>query len=127
MATKKVGKAAALAVRKSSALPVAEKPFPKPGDVVWIDEWKGVIGIFQSYDKNTRTLYLSWDTPSSSLWQTEEQPFSPVEESDIQVLSPREVLSKMSQLVKARDLAMKGTIVEKVAKTLDFRPLMNWY
>ncbi len=75
---------------------------PKKGDVVWMEQWGGVIGIFEAY--NGFTLTLSW--PKDLTWrfvgQENVRTFSPVESSGFVVLSPKDVLEKMAGIVAKR-------------------------
>lgn len=95
-------------------MPEDAKPTPKVGDVVWIDEWKGIIGVFEGYDESTKTLHLSWKGCKNAFWPHDEQSFSPVELEDLQILSPAEILARVAWLVKERDATIKNRLNDKI-------------
>ena len=73
---------------------------PKKGDIVFIPGWGGIIGEVVDYDFSGKTLRLTW--PNDLFWPNTTQPFYPVKPEVIEVLSPKEVLEKMSLLLKKR-------------------------
>ena len=89
-----------------------EKKLPNVGDIVWLDGWGGVIGLFERYDVHSKMLMLSWPREGtfSGIWPGEKKGFSPVELERIKVLSPREILARVDFLVKRRDVKIQGKL-----------------
>lgn len=90
---------------------------PKPGDVVWIDGWGGVVGVFVKQEGNVLTL--KW--PTDSFWgPSRTQTFDPVASEDVEVLNPERILYKMSLLFeKLREemvLKLQDVVSEKTPK-----------
>ena len=99
-----------------------EKKIPEVGDIVWIDGWGGVIGLFERYDTHGKMLMLSWPREEmfSGIWPGEKKGFSPVELKEIKILSPREVLAKIDLLVKLRDRKIQDKISEEAKRVFNF-------
>lgn len=95
-----------------------EKKFPEVGDVVWINGWGGVIGLFERYDTHGKMLMLSWPRESmlGGIWPRENHGFSPVRLGEIKVLSPREIMSKVDLLVKRRDDRIRLKLADEARK-----------
>ena len=92
---------------------------PKPGDVVWIDGWGGVMGVFVKQESNRLTL--EW--PTDEFWGPSRiQTFDPVAPEDVEVLNPERILYKMSLLFeKLREetvLKLQDVINKKTPKRL---------
>ena len=113
MATKKVGKAAALATRKSAVSAIRRKP--EYGDVVWVERL-GVLGLFEWYLPSSKTLKLDWTTKHIPIiWPNRGHEFSPVEKQEIRILYPYEILEKVELLMQLRDEKMKKAFAVAVA------------
>lgn len=97
----------------------------KKGAVVSIPGWGGIVGIYQTYDPKTRTLYLVW--PDKNFWPNEEQSFSPVQRVDISVLSSAEVLAMMSKMYSEKLIELKSIAISKVSEPFNSssRQLLN--
>ena len=71
---------------------------PKKGDVVWLDGWGGIIGIFDRYDSKKQILYLSF--PKHLKWRFdtvgEAHKFLAVRPEYFRILSAPETLEKAS-------------------------------
>lgn len=98
------------------------RKFPSVGDIVWIDGWGGVIGLFERYDPHGKMLMLSWPREEmfSGIWPGEKRGFSPVEFDRIKILTPFEVLAKVDRLVKLRDGKIQKKLSEEANRAFNF-------
>lgn len=123
LATKKVGKAAALASRKGAVSAASKKPVPKKGDVVWVDG-PDVLGIFVRYFARGQCVDLRWPGSgfmSPYVWPDGNISVFHVGRENIQVLSPEQILEKMDWLMKVRDELVRGRIVSFISNNIGTR------
>lgn len=126
MATKKVGKAAMHAARKS-AVSASKKPLPKKGEMVWVSTdglgVNGIFGIFVGYSVRAKVLTLRWSAGSllPYIWPVASKSIFNVERGDIRILSPEEILSKIDWMIRRRDEQMRNQAVKSVAASIGNR------
>lgn len=101
--------------------PVMPAILPKPGDVVWIEGWGGVIGVVRSYDLERKSLELEFP---KGFWPNRDQPFSNVAPDDIEILSPAQILEKMAELIAERDKHLLERIGNQVSADLKYTQLL---
>jgi hypothetical protein len=94
-----------------------KQPVVKACDIVWLEGWGGIIGVVNHYDEETRTLHLTF--PNLLFWPSTYQPFHPVKPEDIKVLSPAEVMLKMSGLMTAWKEKIQDKLTERTRAVLN--------
>ena len=99
-------------------------PIVKKGDVVWLDGRGGIIGIVEQYRETEETLFLIWPDNANIFWSSNIKPFSPVKPGDIKVLSPREVLEKMTFLIKRNREGLKKELTRQIGNRLSCSQLL---
>ena len=93
-------------------------PIPKNGDIVFIERWGGVIGEVVKFEKYT--LKLEFPAEADQLMRFEVvQSFFPVKASDIEILDARQVLIRMTQLLKRRVSFLSNNMATDVKKLVD--------
>lgn len=101
----------------------------KKGDAVLVRTEAGsVIGIFVAYSKRDRVVTLEWPKelrcgfPGLYLWPESSVSFYNVNPDHISVLSPVEILSELSSVIRYRDERISriatGAIVDSVKNPL---------
>lgn len=95
---------------------------PKAGDVVLIRaNGQKIIGIFESYCKETREISLSW--PSKAFYYTEQE-FFQVDINAVEVLSSQEVLGEFAEFLEQRDRKIENGIKGRVGDAFNFSTLI---
>lgn len=91
----------------------------KKGDIVWLDGWGGILGEFVRYDEGRGELTLRF--PRHLQWRYGDirpRPFYPVKKGQITVLTPKQVLKKLSELFETRLKGLRTSLQSSVSDAI---------
>ncbi|HXK36652.1 MAG TPA: hypothetical protein VJ553_03665 [Candidatus Paceibacterota bacterium] len=100
---------------------------PSPGDVVYLEDWGGVLGICKEYDpQKPNEITLTWPRNYADLfWPAPEQRFDRDQRIEVTVLRyPAQVLECMGKLIRCRNAEFRTHLAAMFNDVLD-KPLQR--